>query len=33
MPNTSAELFDPETGELIKKESLEYDPETGEVID
>ena len=33
MPNTSTELFDPETGEVIKKESLEYDPETGEVID
>ena len=32
MSNTSTKLFDPETGEVIKKESLEFDPETGEVI-
>ena len=33
MPNTSTKLFDPETGEPIKKESTIFDPETGEAIE
>ena len=30
--NSSTELFDPETGERIKKKSQKYDPETGELL-
>ena len=33
VPNTSTKLFDPETGEPIKKESTIFDPETGEAIE
>ena len=33
VPNTSTKLFNPETGEPIKKESTIFDPETGEAIE